>query len=142
MRHADATTIDGAGAGVLPDVALRAAVEAGWITASTPLGDEQFQPASLDLRLGPLAYQLRASFLPFRETVQGRLDCDTDLECVGNTNVGCPGDTIVGCPGDTDMGCPGDTNVGCTRPTDAATNCCAETDDTCASCWSDCHLCG
>jgi dCTP deaminase len=79
MRNADATTTDGAGAGVLPDVALRAAVEAGWITASTPLGDEQFQPASLDLRLGPLAYQLRASFLPFRETVQGRLDGDTDL---------------------------------------------------------------
>ena len=32
--------------------------------------------------------------------------------------------------------------VGCPRPTDAATNCCAETDDTCASGWSDCHLCG
>ena len=67
-------TADGAsGSGVLPDVALRAAVEAAWITAPVPLGDEQFQPASLDLRLGPVAYQLRASFLPFRETVHGRL---------------------------------------------------------------------
>jgi dCTP deaminase len=73
-------TADGeSGSGVLPDVALRAAVEAGWIAAPTPLGDEQFQPASLDLRLGPVAYQLRASFLPFRETVQGRLDGDNDL---------------------------------------------------------------
>jgi hypothetical protein len=54
-----------------------------------------------------------------------QVDCDTDLECVGDTN----------------MGCPGHTNVGCPRPTDAATNR-VETDDTCTSCWSDCHLCG
>jgi hypothetical protein len=40
------------------------------------------------------------------------------------------------------MGCSGDTNVGCPMPTDAATNCCVENDDTCASCWSDCRLCG
>ena len=68
------------------------------------------------------------------DCIDTEVDCDTDLECVGNTNVGCPGDT--------DMGCPGDTNVGCPRPTDAATNCCVETDDTCASCYSDCRLCG
>jgi dCTP deaminase len=61
-------------AGVLPDHELRAAVDAGWITAAAPLGDGQFQPASLDLRLGPVAYQLRASFLPYRESVQDRLD--------------------------------------------------------------------
>jgi dCTP deaminase len=60
--------------GVLPDHELRAAVEAGWLTASVPLTDAQFQPASLDLRLGPVAYQLRASFLPYRESVQDRLD--------------------------------------------------------------------
>jgi dCTP deaminase len=65
--------------GVLPDHELRAAVEAGWIMARVPLADEQFQPASLDLRLGPVAYQLRASFLPFRETVGDRLDGDVDL---------------------------------------------------------------
>jgi dCTP deaminase len=65
--------------GVLADHALRAAVRAGWIVAAAPVGDEQFQPASLDLRLGPLAYQLRASFLPFREPVQQRLAGDGDL---------------------------------------------------------------
>jgi dCTP deaminase len=59
--------------GVLSDRELRRAVGDGWITASAPIDDAQFQPASLDLRLGPVAYQLRASFLPFRETVQGRL---------------------------------------------------------------------
>jgi hypothetical protein len=101
----------------------------------------------LDIRLGgaPVAGVRVAPLLRDneRECPDTDLQCvDTDLECVGDTIVGCPGYTIVGCPGDTDMGCPGDTNVGCPRPTDAATNCCHETDDTCASCWSDCHLCG
>jgi dCTP deaminase len=39
-----------------------------------PLHDGQFQPASIDLRLGTIAYQVRASFLPFLQTVQGRLN--------------------------------------------------------------------
>jgi dCTP deaminase len=65
--------------GVLPDHELRAAVDAGWITAAAAPTDAQFQPASLDLRLGAVAYQLRASFLPFRETVANRLDGDADL---------------------------------------------------------------
>jgi len=60
--------------GVLTDRDLRGAVAAGAITASAPFRDEQFQPASLDLRLGPVAYQLRASFLPFRESVEQRLN--------------------------------------------------------------------
>ena len=60
--------------GVLPYQSLRAAADAGWITATAPIDDKQFQPASLDLRLRPVAYQLRASFLPYRETVQARLD--------------------------------------------------------------------
>src|SRR5262245_24563918 len=60
--------------GVLTDRDLRDAVRDGWIIAATPLGDEQFQPASLDLRLGPVAYQLRASFLPYRESVRERLE--------------------------------------------------------------------
>jgi dCTP deaminase len=59
--------------GVLSDRELRRAVGDGWVTSSAAIDDAQFQPASLDLRLGPVAYQLRASFLPFRETVQGRL---------------------------------------------------------------------
>lgn len=73
-----------AAAGVLPDGELREAVRQGWITASAPIADAQFQPASLDLRLGTVAYQLRASFLPFRETVQTRLHQDdlTDVDLV------------------------------------------------------------
>jgi dCTP deaminase len=59
--------------GVLPDHALRAAVRDGWITAATPVADAQYQPSSLDLRVGAVAYQLRASFLPYREPVLTRL---------------------------------------------------------------------
>ncbi len=69
--------------GVLPDRELRAAIAAGWIEASVPVQESQVQPASLDLRLGSVAYQLRASFLPFRESVQRRLEgsdpADSDL---------------------------------------------------------------
>ena len=60
--------------GVLPYQALRAAVEDGWISSAAPFAEPQFQPASLDLRLGAVAYQLRASFLPFSQTVLSRLE--------------------------------------------------------------------
>ena len=40
-----------------------------------PIRDEQIQPASLDLRLGSVAYRVRASFLPGRHaTVKQRLE--------------------------------------------------------------------
>ncbi|MBI2216773.1 MAG: 2'-deoxycytidine 5'-triphosphate deaminase [Candidatus Rokubacteria bacterium] len=66
--------------GVLSDRDLRAAVRDGWISAGEPIAERQFQPASLDLRLGPVAYQLRASFLPFGESVQARLGQDGVLD--------------------------------------------------------------
>jgi dCTP deaminase len=51
--------------GLLPSQTLRAAVVAGSeIHARQPIGDDQIQPASLDLRLGEVAYRVRASFLP------------------------------------------------------------------------------
>jgi dCTP deaminase len=59
--------------GVLSDRELWKAVHEGWITATEPIADAQVQPASLDLRLGGEAYQLRASFLPGAETVRARL---------------------------------------------------------------------
>ena len=61
--------------GVLPSQALREAIQQGIITAAVPIEDDQVQPASLDLRLGPIAYRVRASFLPGRHaTVKQRLD--------------------------------------------------------------------
>jgi dCTP deaminase len=76
--------VSGTRPGVLPDHALRAAERARWITASAPLDDVQFQPSSIDLRLGDVAYQLRASFLPYRQAVMTRLRQNdfTDLDLV------------------------------------------------------------
>jgi dCTP deaminase len=51
--------------GILPSHVLKRLLEQGReITASEPLAPGQIQPASIDLRLGPVAYRVRASFLP------------------------------------------------------------------------------
>jgi dCTP deaminase len=50
--------------GVLPYQEIRALVEAGRLRAPTPIAEDQLQPASIDLRLGPVAHHVRASFLP------------------------------------------------------------------------------
>ncbi|MFM7083799.1 MAG: 2'-deoxycytidine 5'-triphosphate deaminase [Hyphomicrobium sp.] len=61
--------------GILPVQALRALLSAGAVTLSEPLGPRQLQPASLDLRLGGVAYRVRASFLPHPATkVSKKLD--------------------------------------------------------------------
>lgn len=62
--------------GLLPSQMLRGAVALGHeIQASAPVGDDQIQPASIDLRLGEIAWRVRASFLPgLRHTVRDKLD--------------------------------------------------------------------
>jgi len=49
--------------GVLPAQTLREMVARGVIHAEPAVTEEQIQPASLDLRLGPRAWRVRASFL-------------------------------------------------------------------------------
>ncbi|MBT8476081.1 MAG: 2'-deoxycytidine 5'-triphosphate deaminase, partial [Alphaproteobacteria bacterium] len=49
--------------GVLPSQSLAAMIREGEITSDEPIGEAQIQPASLDLRLGHVAYRVRASFL-------------------------------------------------------------------------------
>jgi dCTP deaminase len=61
------------GAGVLPYQRLKAAIRDRWITAPVEVQESQIQPASFDLRLGRVAYQLRSSFLPFNTSVSRRL---------------------------------------------------------------------
>ncbi len=51
-------------AGVLSGGQISELVRDGAILTETPLANGQIQPASLDLRLGPKAYRVRASFLP------------------------------------------------------------------------------
>jgi len=50
--------------GILPDRMIAALAEDGAIAAAKRFADDQIQPASLDLRLGAVAYRVRASFLP------------------------------------------------------------------------------
>ena len=50
--------------GVLPDREIAALIASDAIRADPPIRPEQVQPASLDLRLGSVAYRVRASFLP------------------------------------------------------------------------------
>src|SRR5579862_3855451 len=62
--------------GLLPSQMLRGLIKLGHeIVGQVPIGEDQIQPASLDLRLGEVAYRVRASFLPgARSTVKEKLD--------------------------------------------------------------------
>ncbi|MDH5528798.1 MAG: 2'-deoxycytidine 5'-triphosphate deaminase [Paracoccaceae bacterium] len=61
--------------GVLADTALRSMIAANEISASPDITEPQIQPASLDLRLGTVAYRVRASFLAGKNrTVAERID--------------------------------------------------------------------
>ena len=50
--------------GILPSQKIRELIENGRIAAATPIDDDQIQPSSIDLRLGPVAYRMQSSFLP------------------------------------------------------------------------------
>src|SRR5438552_7017393 len=61
--------------GILPSQELEYQVKVSKeIVGLEPIQDDQYQPASLDLRLGHVAYRVRASFLPGKDAkVQDRL---------------------------------------------------------------------
>ena len=61
--------------GILPVQKLKILAEAGIIsgTEDYPIQEDQFQPNSIDLRLGKVAYRVRSSFLPENETVQQKV---------------------------------------------------------------------
>lgn len=58
-------------AGILPYQSLKALAAAGAVRADPAIDERQFQPASLDLRLGRKAYRLLSSFLPDSPTTFG-----------------------------------------------------------------------
>ncbi len=61
--------------GILPDRMIAATAHTGLILPAYPFVESQIQPASLDLRLGDIAYRVRASFLPGPgATVAERID--------------------------------------------------------------------
>ncbi|MFA6206009.1 MAG: 2'-deoxycytidine 5'-triphosphate deaminase [Methylocystis sp.] len=61
--------------GVLSSRQIQAMADAGQIRLAAPLAHGQIQPASLDLRLGPKAYRVRASFLPGKRRSVDELLC-------------------------------------------------------------------
>lgn len=62
--------------GILPVQHLHKLVDAGIICAHQdhPIEENQYQPNSLDLRLGTVAHRVRCSFLPERESVDAKLE--------------------------------------------------------------------
>jgi len=60
--------------GILPDRMIAQLARDGGILPATAFASDQIQPASLDLRLGDVAYRVRASFLPGSSTVAKRID--------------------------------------------------------------------
>jgi dCTP deaminase len=61
--------------GVLPSQALVRAVELGFVDAGEyRIPPSSIQPASLDLRLGEVAYRIRCSFLPDTRPVERKLE--------------------------------------------------------------------
>ncbi len=51
-------------AGILPSQEIQELIRNGKIRTGVDISDDQIQPASIDLRLGNVAYQVRASFIP------------------------------------------------------------------------------
>ncbi|HXE72037.1 MAG TPA: 2'-deoxycytidine 5'-triphosphate deaminase, partial [Candidatus Nitrosotenuis sp.] len=61
-------------AGAIPSQIIEQFIEGGQIRAAEPVPAGNVQPASLDLRLGPVAHRVKASFLPrTEETIQEAL---------------------------------------------------------------------
>lgn len=80
--------------GILPVQVIRGLISSGALKSAQPLDAGQLQPASVDLRLGPRAYRVRASFLPGPGgSVASRLDDLTlhafDIESGAVLETGC-----------------------------------------------------
>jgi len=69
--------------GILPDRMIAALAADGAICAKQPFAAGQIQPASLDLRLGAVAYRVRASFLPGPGTAVARRIAELKLHEFG-----------------------------------------------------------
>lgn len=61
--------------GILPVQKLKMLRDLGIISSQSgfPISDDQFQPNSIDLRLGTKAYRVRCSFLPEEQTVEEKI---------------------------------------------------------------------
>ena len=81
-----ATAVRANDIGILPDRDIAELAQAGHIRIAVPFADGQVQPASLDLRLGAMAYRVRASFLPGPQTTVAQRIKDLELHTIDLTN--------------------------------------------------------
>jgi dCTP deaminase len=76
--------------GVLPYQQILGYIDANYISADEPIDESQIQPSSLDLRLGAIGYQVKASFLPGeKQTVLGM------VESLGGTRIDISKPTVL-----------------------------------------------
>jgi len=76
--------------GLLPREKIHFLLRQGIIKSTTPIEDGQSRPASLDLRLGPRAFRVRASFLPGK----GKTVLD-QLAILKSAEIGLEGDGAI-----------------------------------------------
>lgn len=69
-------------AGILPSQEIRGLIKNGKIRSRAEISDDQLQPASIDLRLGDVAYRVRASFLPSAKSLIGPKIRELQLEAI------------------------------------------------------------
>lgn len=65
--------------GILPSQEIRELIQNRKILSLAPIEDAQIQPASIDLRLGNVAYRVQASFLPSRASTIKRKISDLKI---------------------------------------------------------------
>ncbi len=86
------------GTGILPSQEIRKYIRNGLITAAKGISESQIQPASIDLRLGSIAYELHASFLPAGNFVTKKIAsldlCKQKLDLTKPTIL-CPGNVYL-----------------------------------------------
>jgi len=66
--------------GTLPSQTIRELIRIGRISAPSEIAEDQIQPASIDLRLGPVAYRVRASFLPGQHSTVEKKIAELQIE--------------------------------------------------------------
>src|SRR5690349_21273475 len=71
--------------GIVPSQEIRDLIQNGKICSSEGIAEDQIQPASIDLRLGRVAYRVEASFLPNRSSTIGAKIRALQLEVIDLT---------------------------------------------------------
>ena len=66
--------------GTLPSQTIQELIRIGRISARSEIAEDQIQPASIDLRLGPVAYRVRASFLPGQHSTVEKKIAELQIE--------------------------------------------------------------